>query len=172
MIDNPSEHTRIHIRPMRIEDIDQVYAIDVMSFSMPWSVKSYRFELTENPTAALWVAEIEPFQRNSKIVGMIATWFIIDEVHIATIAVHPDYRRKGIGRQLLAHAILRSAGKGAKKAMLEVRRNNLGAQKLYRKFGFAVIGMRPHYYQDNNEDALLMNLDPIDTESLRQFTIQ
>lgn len=171
-MNNSPDHVKIHLRPMRKEDIEQVYAIDIMSFSMPWSEKSYRFELTENPTAALWVAETIPLQGLGKIIGMIATWFIIDEVHIATIAVHPDFRRQGVGRQLLVHAILRSVGKGAKKAMLEVRRTNLGAQELYRKFGFVVVGVRPQYYRDNNEDALLMDLDPIDVEFLRQFTVQ
>jgi ribosomal-protein-alanine N-acetyltransferase len=152
---------------MRIEDVEQVHSIDVLSFSLPWTERSYRFELTENPAAALFVAEILGDDHTSRIVGMISTWFIIDEVHIATIAIHPDYRRRGIGRRLLAHAMLHSAYKGANTAMLEVRRSNMGAQDLYHLFGFVEIGIRAHYYQDNNEDALLLNLEPIDVEMLR-----
>ena len=152
---------------MRLEDVEQVYAIDVLSFSLPWTERSYRFDLTENPAAALWVAEVVAEAGPPRLVGVIATWFIIDEVHIATLAVHPDYRRLGIGRKLLAHALLHSAYKGANTAMLEVRRTNLGAQVLYQQFGFIEVGVRPHYYVDNQEDALLMTLQPIDVEKIQ-----
>jgi [ribosomal protein S18]-alanine N-acetyltransferase len=159
----------VRIRPMQPEDVDQVYAIDVLSFSLPWTKRSYLFELTENYTAASWVAEVISETSQPKIVGMVVTWFIIDELHIATIAVHPDHRKQGIGRRLLAHAILHSSYKGANFVMLEVRRSNHTAQALYERFGFKVIGVRKNYYSDNNEDALLMNLDPIDVELIRQL---
>jgi ribosomal-protein-alanine N-acetyltransferase len=163
-MDNEPEKPTVQLRPMRLEDIEQVCAIDVLSLSMPWTERSYRFDLTENPAAALWVAEVVEEEGKPRLVGMIATWFIIDEVHIATIAVHPDYRRLGIGCKLLAHALLHSAYKGANTAMLEVRCSNLGAQALYQQFGFTVVGVRARYYRDNDEDALLMNLQPIDVE--------
>jgi ribosomal-protein-alanine N-acetyltransferase len=131
---------------MRLEDVEQVYAIDVLSFSMPWTERSYRFELTENPAAGMWVAEMIGEQNTPHLVGIIATWFIIDEVHIA---------------------LLHSAYKGANTAMLEVRRTNLAAQALYDRFGFKEVGVRVQYYSDNNEDALLMNLEPIDVEFIR-----
>jgi ribosomal-protein-alanine N-acetyltransferase len=169
MMDHSPEKTRVQLRPMRLEDIEQVYAIDVLSFSMPWTERSYRFELTENPAAGLWVAEVLEEQDKPRLVGIIATWFIIDEVHVATIAVHPSYRRSGIGRKLLAHALLHYAYKGANIAMLEVRRSNRGAQTLYEQFGFTEVGVRVHYYRDNNEDALLMNLEPIDVEKIRSL---
>ena len=167
MMDPSPKDTRVYLRPMRMEDVEQVYAIDVLSFAMPWTERSYRFELTENPAAGLWVAEVMDETGSPHLVGIIATWFIIDEVHVANIAVHPDYRRLGIGRKLLAHALLHSAYKGANTAMLEVRRTNLGAQGLYKKFGFVEVGVRVHYYSDNNEDALLMNLEPIDVDIIR-----
>ena len=169
MMEPGTGQPKVVLRPMCLEDVPQVYAIDALSFSMPWTERSYRFELTENPAASLWVAEVTSAKGDSRLVGMIASWFIIDEVHIATLAVHPDYRRYGIGRKLLAHAILHSAYKGANTAMLEVRRSNLGAQALYRQFGFTVVGVRVRYYQDNNEDALLMNLEPIDVEKIQQL---
>jgi [ribosomal protein S18]-alanine N-acetyltransferase len=169
MSDHSTDNSKIVLRPMRLEDVEQVHDIDVLSFSLPWTERSYRFELTENPAAALFVAEISDADGKAQVVGMISTWFIIDEVHIATIAIHPDYRRRGIGRRLLAHGMLHSAYKGANTAMLEVRRSNLGAQDLYRQFGFVEIGIRAHYYQDNNEDALLLNLEPIDVETLRRL---
>lgn len=152
------------IRRMRLEDVEQVHAIDVLSFSMPWTERSYRFELTENPSSHLWVAEL-----NGRVVAMIAYWLIVDEAHIGTIAVHPEYRRRGIARRLLAETLIAMSEKGARSATLEVRRSNLAAQDLYRKFGFKVVGLRPRYYRDNNEDALLMTLENIDREILQRL---
>ena len=148
------------LRPMRLEDVEQVYAIDVASFSLPWSERSYRYELTENTqNARLWVAEAAGSQVKRQVVGMIVSWIILDEMHIATIATHPEYRRRGIARLLLVQALDDARTLGVHLALLEVRRSNLAAQKLYQSFGFEVVGVRPRYYLDNMEDALLMNLE-------------
>ena len=155
------------IRPMGWADLDQVLEIDRMSFSLPWPESAYRYELADNPASLLWVAEATPPESEwADIAGMIVVWLILDEAHIATLAVHPDYRGRGISRQLLSVALYESAHKGARRAMLEVRAGNLVAQNLYRKFGFEVVSRRPHYYKDNNEDALLMNLDPLGEQYL------
>ena len=155
------------LRPMEMKDVEQVYAIDVQSFSLPWSERSYRFELTENPTSHPWVAETVDPRGQLQVVGMIVVWIILDEAHIATIAAHPAFRRRGIGRRLLARALEDAAGRGAIKAYLEVRRSNLGAQKLYEQFGFSITGVRPRYYLDTQEDALLMTLERLDLWAAR-----
>jgi ribosomal-protein-alanine N-acetyltransferase len=147
---------------MQIGDLEQVQAIDRQSFSMPWPPGAYRHELTENPAAILWVAEVDDPAGESKVVGMIVVWLIVDEAHIATLAIHPDYRRSGIGTRLLKVALDDAFRKGARQAMLEVRAGNSGAQELYRKFGFEVVHRRPRYYKDNHEDALLMNLNRLE----------
>ncbi len=165
----PETLVELRFRRMRLEDVEQVYAIDVLSFALPWSERSYRYEVTENQSSRTWVAEGADAQGRTQIVGMIVTWIILDESHVATIAVHPDFRRLGIGRQLLAHALLDTAKNGAIQAFLEVRRSNLAAQVMYRQFGFEVNGVRPKYYLNNNEDALLMMLNPINVETLRSF---
>ncbi len=152
----------IILRPMELKDVEQVYAIDVQSFSLPWSERSYRFELTENPTSHPWVAEMVDSRGQLLVVGMIVVWIILDEAHVATIAAHPAFRRRGIGRRLLARALEDAASRGAIRSYLEVRRSNLGAQKLYEQFGFTVTGVRPHYYLDTQEDALLMTLERLD----------
>jgi len=149
----------IHIRPMQIGDLEQVQAIDRLSFSMPWPPSAYRYELIENPAAILWVAEACRLDGDCKVVGMIVIWMVLDEAHIATIAIHPDYRRVGIGGRLLMVALDDALKRGARQAMLEVRAGNSGAQEFYRKFGFEVVYRRPRYYKDNHEDALLMNLN-------------
>ncbi len=158
---------------MTLHDIQRVHAIDSLSFSMPWSERSYRFELVENQNSITLVAETSPEAVESayasSVVGMIVVWAILDEAHIATLAVHPGFRGMGIARRLLAEGLQAAYQRGARMAFLEVRRSNVVAQNLYFKFGFEIVGERPRYYQDNNEDAFLMNLDAIDPELLEQF---
>lgn len=161
--------SEIRLRPMRPEDIPQVHAIDRLSFSLPWPERSYRFEVNENSHASCWVAEMPVEQGGWRIVAMMVTWVIIDEAHIATIAVHPDFRRLGIGKLILAKGLLAAKERGALLAFLEVRQGNLAAQAMYASFGFEVTGTRPHYYQDNHEDAVLMTLEHLDPDRLREL---
>lgn len=165
-----AQDLRFSFRPMALADVAQVREIDVRSFSMPWTERSYRFELTENQHSVVWVAEVEN-STGPQVVGMIVTWVILDEAHIATIAIDPEYRGKGLGRRLLAIGLRAAYQRGARLSYLEVRRGNLVAQALYQQFGFHVVGERPRYYQDNNEDALLMTLDQIDPQALERFAV-
>lgn len=159
------------IRPMKLEDISQVHEIDVQSFSLPWPERSFRYELTENQTSRLWVAEIgDP--GDARIVAMMVLWLILDEAHIGTIAVHSDYRRMGIGRKLLAHALLHAVDEGVASVFLEVRRSNHTAQSLYAQFGFTLDGIRPRYYQDTGEDALLLSLSGLQEASTRAHLLK
>ncbi len=150
------------VRAMTLEDVPAVFAIDTRSFALPWSERAYRYELTQNPNARLWVAELLDEQGKASVVGMVVTWLILDEAHIGTIAAHPDFRQRGVAEALLRQALRDAASRGAVQALLEVRRSNLPAQALYRKFGFVTTGVRPKYYQDNQEDAFLMTLDPLE----------
>lgn len=157
----------VNIRPMTLDDLADVVAIDSISFKLPWPERSFRYELTQNPNASAWVAEVvAPDGISQRIAGMIVVWLIIDEAHIGTLAVHPDFRRKSIGKKLLAHTLLSCRARGAATAFLEVRRSNQAALALYRQFGFEVIGERRRYYHDNGEDALLMGLTEINEDRL------
>lgn len=176
----------LSFRPMALQDVARVHEIDMLSFTMPWSERSYRFELTENENSLTWVAEIKntaethaaakaarPVAESTVqpptghlVVGMVVIWAIMDEAHIATLAIHPDYRGLGIGPRLLARGLLDAFERGARLAYLEVRRSNVTAQRVYEQFGFQIAGMRPHYYKDNNEDALLMILDQLVPETI------
>jgi ribosomal-protein-alanine N-acetyltransferase len=146
----------ISIRRMALEDVPAVHAIDAISFSLPWPERSFSFELTGNPVSRGWVAE-----SNGRIASMLVLWLIIDEAHIATIATHPDFRRRGIGEKLMLVALNSARTEGANRAFLEVRATNASAQALYKKYGFVVDGIRPKYYKDNNEDAILMSLNDL-----------
>jgi ribosomal-protein-alanine N-acetyltransferase len=148
------------IRRMTVEDVPTVAQIDQMSFGLPWPEHSFRYEVTDNRVARCFVAEAA----DKRIVGMIVSWLIVDEIHIATIAVHPDFRRKGIGAQILTYALKDASAAGARRAFLEVRERNEAAQTMYRKFDFTITGRRPRYYKDNGEDAILMTLEHLEAE--------
>jgi len=156
------DNNYITFRPMRNDDLDSVMHIDRQSFSMPWPESAYRHDLNENPSAMLWVAEHYTQGEGNRVVGMIVLWLVLDEVHIATLAVHPDFRGRGIGSSLLEFALIKAMNRGARQALLEVRASNLVAQSLYMGYGFEIVARRPRYYRENNEDALLMNLDNLE----------
>lgn len=144
---------RYFIREMAFEDIAAVLEIDQVSFSNPWPERSYRYELAENQAAQLFVAKLD----DGALVAYLGYWLIGDEVHISTFAVHPEFRRQGIGESLLKNALADAGKRGAQVATLEVRASNEAAIKLYEKLGFEVTGSREGYYRDNDEDAILMS---------------
>jgi ribosomal-protein-alanine N-acetyltransferase len=146
------------IRRMTMQDVPAVSQIDKMSFTLPWPEHSFQYEVSENRVARCLVAEAA----DRRIAAMIVSWIIVDELHIATIATHPDFRRHGIGERLLKEALVDGQQAGAHLAFLEVRAGNDAAQAMYRKFGFEVTGRRPRYYRDNGEDAILMTLEPLE----------
>jgi ribosomal-protein-alanine N-acetyltransferase len=157
---------QVAIRLMQTSDLEQVQAIDQLSFSMPWPASAYEYELLENPYSLLWVAEIPQHGKAPVLVGVVVVWLILDEAHIASIAVHPDYRSQGTAQLLLANVLREAIQKGSQLATLEVRARNLIAQRLYQRFKFEVIGKRVHYYRDNNEDALIMTVTGLGPEYL------
>jgi ribosomal-protein-alanine N-acetyltransferase len=165
----------ISIRPMQIDDLDEVMGIEESVFASPWSARNYRFELSENPASRQWVAEAK---RNgeTRIIGMTVVWLLVDEAYIANIAIIPEFRGRGIAKQLLCTALTALAADGAVSAGLEVRAGNASAQSLYRSFGFRKVGRRRAYYRDNGEDAILMSLPDItkietDCKKIQEHTL-
>ncbi|MBL8091388.1 MAG: ribosomal protein S18-alanine N-acetyltransferase [Anaerolineales bacterium] len=146
----------LFIRKMILVDLEQVVAIDQVSFSLPWPARSFQFELTDNPASRCWVVELD-----NKIIAMIVSWLILDELHVATIATHPDFRRQGIGKTLLTHALKSAREEGVTRSFLEVRESNQVAINMYKSFGFVEDGRRKEYYKDNHEDAILMTLNDL-----------
>jgi len=153
----------MNIRRMTLDDVEQVVAIDQASFSLPWPERSFRFEISDNPGSRAWVADTD-----GKIIGMIVAWLFVDEAHIATIATHPDHRRRGVAVALLQHTLHSMQDEGATNAVLEVRAGNIVAQEMYRKIGFVESSRRPKYYKDNGEDAILMSFEKINGEHVNQ----
>ena len=142
----------VQIEPMRVRDLDGVLSIERVSFPTPWSRYAFLTELLENDRAYYSVART----RERKLVGYIGMWLVLDEGHITTIAVHPAYRGRGIGRQLLETMEAIGRARDMHRVTLEARVSNTVAHGLYQKMGFSDAGIRPGYYRDNNEDAMIM----------------
>jgi [ribosomal protein S18]-alanine N-acetyltransferase len=149
----------ITIRKMEIGDIKAVSLLDQQSFSLPWPQSSFKFEIEQNANSRCWVAEINERNHQVQLVGMLIVWIILDELHIATLAVDANYRRKHIARRLLLKALTEGMEQKCISALLEVRSSNTAAINLYLTAGFKQVGLRKKYYQDNGEDAVLMTLD-------------
>ncbi|MGI6037496.1 MAG: ribosomal protein S18-alanine N-acetyltransferase [Limnochordia bacterium] len=139
------------IRPMRVRDVDQVVAIEREAFPIPWSRFTYVSEIVHNDRAHYFVAVDE-----DRVLGYAGMWLIAGEGHITNVAVAAPYRRQGIGTKLLRTLAETARGYGALRLTLEVRRSNEEAQGAYKKCGFLSVGVRPGYYLDNGEDAVIM----------------
>ena len=153
---------RIRVEPMAIADLPSVHAIERASFFVPWPDDAYRNELSTNRLATYVVARAD-----DEIVGFGGLWVMVDEAHITTFAVDPRWRRRGIGEWMLLALLDRAVERRAREATLEVRLSNMPARRLYEKYGFRPVGIRPRYYSDNGEDALIMTTDALASAAMR-----
>jgi ribosomal-protein-alanine N-acetyltransferase len=142
------------IRPAGLTDINGIWAIENISFPTPWSRFSFLAELGHSLSHTL-VAGPPPPQR-WQVWGYLIYWVVADEMHILNLAVHPQHRRRGLARLLLTVSMNHARELGAQVAWLEVRPSNDPALSLYHSFGFKEVGRRPRYYDDTQEDALLL----------------
>lgn len=144
------------VRKMNDTDLDVVKTIDRRSFPNPWPENAYQYELKNNPNARSWVIEtINEFSKT--IIGFAVIWIILDEAHIGTIAIDPDFQKKGVGQYFLANICLELFEENISRIFLEVRKSNTKAIHLYEKFLFTIDGERKNYYRDNGESAILMS---------------
>lgn len=141
------------IRRMTLADVDGVAAVEAATFPTPWSREAFISEM-KNVAARYLVAE-----QDGQIIGYAGAWIILDESHITNIAVRQAERGRGIGRALTAGLMQYLSNLGAAYATLEVRKSNEIAQNLYKSLGFIKLGVRKRYYEDNDEDALIMVCD-------------
>ena len=137
--------------PMAVSDLEQVLDIERASFPTPWTRAAFCYEIEQNK-----VARCTAMRARGGVVGYLCFWEIGHEIHITNLAVHPEWRRRGVARRLLAAALAEGAARGVTLAFLEVRPGNTRALALYESLGFQVIGRRNGYYFDTGEDALVM----------------
>lgn len=138
-------------RRLSYADISQVMIIEKLSFPQPWSKEGYAHELAENELAHFY-----GIFNGESLLAFGGFWLIVDEAHIANVAVHPDFRGKGLGELVMRQLMAVCQSMGALRMTLEVRESNLTALSLYEKLGFSIAGKRPHYYDYPDEAALIM----------------
>ena len=141
----------ILVRKMEERDLDRIMEIEKDCFTTPWSRESFLIEITENLLARYLVVEIDGI-----VAGYGGIWMIVGEGHITNIAVETKYRKLGLGKKLVEGLIKISIAMGIQSMTLEVRESNIAAQNLYAQYGFMAEGIRPNYYQDDNENAIIM----------------
>ncbi len=142
------------LKPITAEDLAAVVELDRQCLGGLWTIDGYQREL-DSPNSELWAVARSRHQPQS-LIAMGCFWAILEEAHITLLAVSPEYRRQGIGALLLSTLLQKAQARGLERATLEVRSSNQAAIALYQKFGFKIAGTRKKYYQDNQEDALIL----------------
>jgi ribosomal-protein-alanine N-acetyltransferase len=154
---------KIVVDRMTLDDLPAVQQIERESFTTPWPPHAYRSELENNRLAYYLVA-----RSDDRVVGFGGMWMMVDEAHITTFAVGRAWRRQGVGEHLLTALLDYAISRHASEATLEVRPSNHPARRLYEKYGFELVGVRPRYYTDDNEDALIMTTARLDGRPMRE----
>ena len=138
------------IETMNAAHVAQIAQLEKICFSDPWSEKSVASEL--NNPLALWLTAVE----GERVTGYIGSQTVMDETDMMNVAVHPDFRRRGIAEALVNELVARLKSRESRSLTLEVRVSNLSAITLYEKLGFSQIGRRKNYYRNPREDALIL----------------
>jgi ribosomal-protein-alanine N-acetyltransferase len=152
----------VRVEPMTLDDIPAVHRIERASFPLPWPDYAFRQEIETNRLAHYMVIRV-----GNRVVGYGGMWLMVDEAHITTFAVLPEWRRRGVGARLMLAMMELATHLQARVATLEVRLSNEAARQLYQRFGFRPVGLRPRYYSDNGEDALIMTSAPLESTDMR-----
>src|SRR5690625_1965649 len=143
--------SKLVIRKMQITDVDAVLNVEKASFTSPWCKNIFYQELMDNEHAHYFVSIV-----NKNIIGYAGLWIVRDNAQVTNISIHPNYRGYKYSEKLFHYIFYYAIKHGAARLSLEVRLSNIAAQHMYRKFGLVPGGIRKRYYQDNNEDALIM----------------
>ncbi|MDX9999927.1 MAG: ribosomal protein S18-alanine N-acetyltransferase [Polyangia bacterium] len=136
------------------DDLEAICEIEQISFPTPWSRQALADEL-DRPWSIFRVLK----GRGGELLAYLNYWVVYDEVHVLNVATHPSHRRRGYARLLLGQMVLLARKNACREVQLEVRPSNLAARRLYESLGFAKVGVRPGYYPDSGEDALLYRLE-------------
>jgi ribosomal-protein-alanine N-acetyltransferase len=147
----------VHVAAMRRRHLRAVVRIEEQVYPKPWSASLFLSELALRTTRAYFVARV-----GRAVVGYAGIMMAVDDAHVTTIAVDPGWQRRGVATRLMLALAREGIARGARSLTLEVRVTNHAAQDLYRRFGFAPVGVRKNYYQEVNEDAIVMWVHDVD----------
>lgn len=146
---------KLEITPMQPSDLDAVMEIERHSFGNQWAERIFREEL-EREWAHIDVARARDDRGELALVGFCNYWVVRDEIHLLNIATLPSWRRHGIASRLMQHLLDVASRRRCRYITLEVRRSNTAAIALYEKYDFVAVGVRPKYYAEDGEDAIVM----------------
>lgn len=158
---------KLRVEPMGLEDVAAVHEIERASFPTPWPDYAFRQELQTNRLAHYLIV-----RSGSETVAYGGLWLLVDEAHITTFAVLPEWRRRGIGGRLMVALMDLALELNSRVMTLEVRLSNRPARDLYARFGFKPVGVRPRYYSDNGEDALIMTTEVLSGSAMTALVAQ
>jgi ribosomal-protein-alanine N-acetyltransferase len=147
----------VAINPISVAEIESIVTLDRLCFGGMWSIDSYRRELANDHSHFLAITvdrQLEP--ETNGIIGFGCFWAILDEAHITLLGIHPEYQGRGLGQLLLCALLDRARSIEMARATLEVRDSNQQALHIYQKYGFQIVGRRKKYYQDTNEDGIIL----------------
>lgn len=150
----PPKSQTYPVTPARRSDLNQIMEIEHLSFSNPWPRQVFREEFDNE----LSFVKVLRDRDSDRVIAFINYWLVHDEIHLLNIATHPDWRRRKLARRLIAHLLRVAKARRSRLITLEVRRSNHPAINLYDDLGFLPVGIRPRYYE-NNEDAIVMMLN-------------
>jgi len=159
-----AEPITVEIVPMRRRHLRSVLKIEEQVYPRPWTSSLFLSELALRSSRAYCVARV-----GREVVGYAGVMISFEDAHVTTIAVDPEWHRRGIATRLMVALARESLVRGARNLTLEVRMSNKGAQEMYRRFGFGPVGVRKNYYQESNEDALVMWVHDIDSPEYAQL---
>jgi ribosomal-protein-alanine N-acetyltransferase len=159
VVDEPAE---LEIVRMRRRHLRGVMAIERQVYPRPWSPNLFLSEMNELRNRGYFVAKV-----GKEVVGYGGMMVYGEEAHVTTIAVDPAWHRNKVGTRLLYELVREGLRLGAHAVSLEVRVSNWGAQRLYQRFGFSPVGVRKNYYQETNEDAVVMWVDDVRSAEYR-----
>ena len=152
----------IEIKPLTPTEVFEVVALDQMCLGGLWQKEAYLREIDSDKSTLIALHLSQPeLDARSMIIGVGCLWLIVDEAHMTLLAVHPNYRRQGLGQLLLFKLLEDAIARKLAWATLEVNENNLVAVNLYQKYGFQIAGKRKNYYQPAGDDALVLWLKNI-----------
>ena len=149
------------IRLATLEHLEALVILEECCFSVPWSRKNFEAELTGNQFSRLLMINHPDRGHEDHAIGYICVWMVFEELRVLNLAIHPEFRRRGLASQLVDKAIRLGTEEGCSRGMLEVRASNTAARKLYEHFNFRQYAIRKSYYTNPTEDAILMTLEPL-----------